>query len=265
MFDRRGIILAGGHGTRLYPLTKVLSKQLMPVFDRPLIFFPIATLMNAGITDILIITTPRDLSCFKDLLGDGSEWGLRLSYKIQREPKGIAEALLIGEEFIGNSSIALILGDNIFNGGNFNDTISAANLSNEGCFVFLKQHDEPNKFGVANLSSRGKLINVEEKPKMPESNLVVTGLYYFDNKAIKIAKSLTPSSRGELEIVDVINAYANNSTLQYGTLTNSVTWMDAGTHESLLDAGNLVYKASKSQIDTFELPLDVAKRKCLVV
>lgn len=236
----KGIILAGGSGTRLYPLTEVTSKQLLPIYDKPMIYYPLSVLMNAGIKDILIISTPQDLPRFKDLLKDGSAYGINLSYKEQLAPNGLAEAFIIGEEFIGNDNCAMILGDNIFFGENFTNRLKEASSKKTGATVFGYYVDDPERFGIVEFDKNGKAISIEEKPEKPKSNYCVTGLYFYDNDVVKFAKSLKPSKRGELEITDLNRIYLEKGDLNVVLLGKGFTWLDTGTHESLVDATNFV-------------------------
>ncbi len=239
----KGIILAGGSGTRLYPLTMVTSKQLLPVYDKPMIYYPMSVLMNAGIRDILIISTPSDLPRFRDLLGDGHQFGVRLGYAEQASPDGLAQAFLIGEEFIGDSTVAMVLGDNIFSGHGLKERLTAAVKRAEdgdGATIFGYYVDDPERFGIVEFDETGKVVSIEEKPQKPKSNYCVTGLYFYDNKAVEYAKSLKPSGRGELEITDLNGLYLKAGRLNVELLGQGYTWMDAGTHESLVDATNFV-------------------------
>ena len=239
----KGIILAGGSGTRLYPLTMVTSKQLLPVYDKPMIYYPMSVLMNAGIRDILIISTPQDTPRFKELLGDGSQFGINLSYEIQPSPDGLAQAFIIGEKFIGTDAVAMILGDNIFSGHGLNkrlkDAVKRAENDKEAT-VFGYYVNDRERFGIVEFDDHGKAISIEEKPSNPKSNYCVTGLYFYDNKVIEYAKSLKPSSRGELEITDLNKIYLNNEILNVELLGPGFTWLDTGTHESLADATNFI-------------------------
>ena len=244
----KGIILAGGSGTRLYPLTEVTSKQLLPVYDKPMIFYPLSTLMLAGIKDILIISTPRDLPNFEKLLGDGSEYGIRLSYKIQEQPNGLAEAFIIGEEFIGKDSVAMILGDNIFYGNGLSSNLKkAVDFTADGAAVFGYYVDDPERFGIVEFNEKGEAISIEEKPEKPKSNYCVTGLYFYDNSVVKYAKSLKPSKRGELEITDLNRIYLEEGKLNVITLGRGYAWLDTGTVDALSDATEFVKVIEKRQ------------------
>lgn len=239
----KGIVLAGGSGTRLYPLTMVTSKQLLPIYDKPMIYYPLSVLMNAGIRDILIISTPQDTPRFEALLGDGHQFGVQLSYKVQPSPDGLAQAFIIGEEFIGDDSVAMVLGDNIFFGHGLNKRLKAAVENAEtgkGATVFGYYVDDPERFGIVEFDKDGKAVSIEEKPEVPKSNYCVTGLYFYDNKVVEYAKSLTPSARGELEITDLNRIYLENNALNVELLGQGFTWLDTGTHESLVDATNFV-------------------------
>ena len=246
----KGIILAGGSGTRLYPLTMVTSKQLLPVYDKPMIYYPMSVLMRAGIRDILIISTPQDTPRFQSLLGDGSQFGVRLSYAVQPSPDGLAQAFIIGEDFIGNDTVAMVLGDNIFAGHGLTKRLLAAvnnAKTGRGATVFGYYVDDPERFGIVEFDQQGKAVSIEEKPTNPKSNYCVTGLYFYDNKVVDYAKSLTPSARGELEITDLNRIYLSRGALNVELLGQGFTWLDTGTHESLVDATNFVKTVESHQ------------------
>ena len=247
MKNRKGIILAGGSGTRLYPLTLAISKQIMPVYDKPMIYYPLSILMQADIREVLIITTPRDAEMFKDLLGDGSQWGMHFEYKIQEKPNGLAEAFIIGEEFIGDDNVAMILGDNMFYGEHLAEKLKEANERENEATIFGYYVKDPRRYGVVEIDENGKAISIEEKPEQPKSNYAVPGLYFYTNEVIEIAKNVKPSARGELEITTVNEEYMKRGQLKVEKLGRGMTWFDTGTHDALIETASFVQTIQKRQ------------------
>lgn len=258
---RKGIVLAGGSGSRLYPVTQTISKQLLPVYDKPMIFYPITTLMLAGMRDILIISTPEDTSRFESLLGDGSRWGVNFKYKVQPNPDGLAQAFLLGEEFIGNDPSALILGDNIFYGHKLQELLYSADQRDNGATIFAYHVHDPERYGVAEFDNRNQVISLEEKPTKPKSNFAVTGLYFYDKQVVELARNLEPSPRGELEITDLNKLYLSQKSLNVEIMDRGYAWLDTGTHDSLLDAGQFISTIENRQGLKVACPEEIAYRQ----